>query len=310
MAEHSDLRSLAVDHVIEADDLEPRKVHDLHGDALLRVRLGVRVREHEALPRRAVREVEEVVEDVAVNHDDGVASARDQVSVPHGHLLRHVEAQEQVRLKVASQDRAASTFSSMSSMSSSYTSTRRSRAAERTLRREVGPLAQELSSPKERRSSTHRPSTGRIPRGNKVKLRVQREVQLSAVQCSDSPAWSPALALTAVALVLGAVLAGLSKSKMSPRQRVVLRQHGVLVAVHPGGEVDQPSQRPPPGVQHSVPSFALVLGAVLPASKSNVSAAPCRCGRLRCAVQKAGRGGLSLTPASCADIVAAHRSPL
>ena len=91
------MRSLAVEHVIEANGLEPRVVHDLHGDALLRIRLGVRVREHEALPRRAVREVEEVV-DVAVNHDDGVALARDQVSVPLGHLLRHVEAQEQVRL--------------------------------------------------------------------------------------------------------------------------------------------------------------------------------------------------------------------
>ena len=211
------MRSLAVEHVIEANGLEPRVVHDLHGDALLRIRLGVRVREHEALPRRAVREVEEVVEDVAVNHDDGVASARDQVSVPLGHLLRHVEAQKQVRLKVASQDRAASTFTSMFSMSSSCTSTRRSRAAERTLRREVGPLAQELSSPKEPPElDSSLSSTGRIPRG-KVKLRVQREVQLSAVHRSDSPAWSPALALTAVALVLGSVLASLSKLKMSPQ---------------------------------------------------------------------------------------------
>ena len=190
---------------------------------------------------------------------------------------------------MASQDRAAFTFSSMSSMSSSYTSTRRrSRAAERTLRREVGLLVQELSSPKEPPElDSSSSSTGRIPRG-KVKLRVQREVQLSAVHRSDSPAWSPALALTAVALVLGAVLAGLSKSKMSPRQRVVLRHHGVRAAVNPGGEVDQPSQRPPPGVQQSVPSFVLVLGAVLPASKSNVSAAPCCCGRLRCAAQKGG----------------------
>ena len=155
---------------------------------------------------------------------------------------------------MASQDRAASTFTSMFSMSSSCTSTRRSRAAERTLCHEVGPLAQELSSPKEPPElDSSLSSTGRIPRG-KVKLRVQREVQLSAVHRSDSPAWSPALALTAAALVLGAVLAGLSKLKMSPRQRVVLRHHGVLAVVHPGGEVDQPSQRPPPGVQQSVPS--------------------------------------------------------
>ena len=140
---------------------------------------------------------------------------------------------------MASQDRAAFTFSSMSSMSSSYTSTRRrSRAAERTLRREVGLLVQELSSPKEPPElDSSSSSTGRIPCG-KVKLRVQCEVQLSAVHRSDSRAWSPALALTAVALVLGAVLAGLSKSKMSPRQRVVLRHHGVLAVVHPGGEVD------------------------------------------------------------------------
>ena len=189
---------------------------------------------------------------------------------------------------MASQDRAESTFYSMSSMSSSCTSTRRSRAAERTLRREVGPLAQELSSPKEPPElDSSLSSTGRIPRG-KVKLRVQREVQLSAVHRSDSPAWSPALALTAAALVLGAVLAGLSKLKMSPRQRVVLRHHGVLAVVHPGGEVDQPSQRPPPGVQQSVPSFVLILGAVLPASKSNDTAAPCCCGRLRCAAQRGG----------------------
>ena len=101
-------------------------------------------------------------------------------------------------------------------MSSSYT-TRRSRAAERTLRREVGPLAQELSSPKEPPElDSSSSSTGRIPRG-KVELRVQREVQLPAVHRSDSPAWSPTLALTAVALVLGAVLAGLSKSNMSPQ---------------------------------------------------------------------------------------------
>ena len=90
---------------------------------------------------------------------------------------------------MASQDRAAFTFSSMSSMSSSYTSTRRrSRAAERTLRREVGLLAQELSSPKEPPElDSSSSSTGRIPRG-KVKLRVQREVQQSAVHRSDSPA--------------------------------------------------------------------------------------------------------------------------
>ena len=110
------------------------------------------------------------------------------------------------------------------------------------MRREVGLLVKELSSPKEPPElDSSSSSTGRIPCG-KVKLRVQREVQLSAVHRSDSRAWSPALALTAVALVLGAVLAGLlSKSKMSPRQRVVLRHHGVRAAVHPGGEVDQPS---------------------------------------------------------------------
>ena len=176
----------------------------------------------------------------------------------------------------------------MFSMPSSCTSTRRSRAAERTLRREVGPLAQELSSPKEPPElDSSLSSTGRIPRG-KVKLRVQREVQLSAVHRSDSPAWIPALALTAAALVLGAVLAGLSKLKMSPRQRVVLRLHGVLAVVHPGGEVDQPSQRPPPGVQQSVLSFVLILGAVLPTSKSNDTAASCCCGRLRCAAQRGG----------------------
>ena len=118
---------------------------------------------------------------------------------------------------MASQNRAASTFPSMPSMSLSFSSNRRSRAAERTLRCEVGPLAQELSSPKEPPElDSSLSSTGRIPRG-KVKLRVQREVQLSAVHRSDSPAWSPALALTAVALVLGSVLASLSKLKMSPQ---------------------------------------------------------------------------------------------
>jgi hypothetical protein len=133
------------------------------------------------------------------------------------------------------------------------------------LRREVfRPLAQELLSPKEPSElDSSSSSTGRIPRGKvAVELRVQREVQLPAVHRSDSPAWSAALALAAVALVLEAVLA--SKPKMSTTANA---SSSATTECSPQStrEVKSTShqQRPPPGVQHSVPSFALVLGAAL-----------------------------------------------
>ena len=250
MAEHSDLRSLAVDHVIEADDLGSMISTETPSSASGSAFACGNTKRSLVVPSARSKKWSRMLRSITMMALPQPAIRCRFPSDTCSDMLRRKSRSDLRWLpRTGLRPRSPLCFPCLRpALPPAAPEQRSGPCAMRSDR-----LRRSFRRRRNRRSSTRRPSTGRIPRG-KVKLRVQREVQLSAVHRSDSPAWSPALALTAAALVLGAVLAGLSKLKMSPHQRVVLHHHGVLAVVHPGGEVDQPSQRPPPGVQQSVPS--------------------------------------------------------
>ncbi len=211
---------------------------------------------------------------------------------------------------MASQDRAASTFSSMSSMSSPYTSTRRSRAAERTLRREVGPLAQELSSPKEPpeldSSSVHwthpprQSQAARSARGIALGRPSQRLAGLESSTCPHSRRTCPRGRASRPLQVENVATANASSSVSTECSPQSTRE--VKSTSHRSGRRLECSTRCLRLHWSSAPCYRPPSRTYPP---HHVAAAGCAA-----LFKKAGRGGLSLTPASCADIVAGHRSPL